>query len=298
VLSDRDQETQNERENAPKIRETRRGVFFRPATHEYPGREIFLNRVSRGVFTRTAAEPQLVIPMAAPTSAPDPLIGRVLGGRYHIVARIGAGGMGVVYRAWDGPGERYVVVKIPVERAREPEVFLARFGREMEVLRRIDHPHVVPIIDDGTCDGRPFAVMPYLAGGSLALRRPRRDGTVQPGNAALLYRWLPDVASALDHVHALGFVHRDVKPDNILFDGHGRPLVSDFGLARVSDDLVATDPSLTDTGTVLGTPDYMDPHVLQGGQRSRQATNTRWRSSCTRCLPAACRSPATAPRPG
>jgi len=203
--------------------------------------------------------------MAAPPPPLDPLIGRVLADRYRIVARIGAGGMGVVYRAWDGPGDRYVVVKIPAERAREPEVFLARFAREMEVLRRIDHPHVVPIIDDGTCDGRPFAVMPYLAGGNLSLRRPRRDGAIQPASAALLHRWLPEVAAALDHVHALGFVHRDVKPDNILFDGHGRPMVGDFGLARVSDDLVATDPSLTDTGTVLGTPDYMDPHVLQGG---------------------------------
>lgn len=203
--------------------------------------------------------------MADVVPTPDPLLGRVVSGRYRIVARIGAGGMGIVYRAWDGPGARYVVVKVPAERARDPEVFLARFSREMAVLRGIDHPHVVPIIDDGTCDGRPFAVMPYLAGGSLAVRRPRRDGAIQPASAALLYRWLPDVATALDHIHALGFVHRDVKPDNILFDGHGRAFLSDFGLARVSDDLVSADPSLTDTGTVLGTPDYMDPHVLRGG---------------------------------
>lgn len=204
--------------------------------------------------------------MAAPSPLADPLIGRILANRYRIVARIGAGTMGGVYRAWDVPGDRYVVVKIPAERAREPAVFLARFAREMEVLRRIDHPHVVRIIDDGTCEGRPFAVMPYLAGGSLALRRPRRDGAIQPASATLLHRWLPDVAAALDHLHALGFVHRDVTPDTILFDGHGRALVGDFGLARVSEDLVPTDPSLADTGTSVGATEYVDPRVLQGGE--------------------------------
>lgn len=220
-------------------------------------------RVSR---RRWVTAPNNSHPMAAPSPPADPLIGRILADRYRIVARIGAGGMGVVYRAWDGAGDRYVVVKIPAERAREPEAFLARFACEMEVLRRIDDPHVVPIIDDGTCEGRPFAVMPYLAGGNLSLRRPRREGAIQPASAALLHRWLPEVAAALDHLHALGFVHRDVTPDTILFDGHGRPMVGDFGLARVSDDLVATDPSLADTRTPFGTTEYADPHVLQGGE--------------------------------
>lgn len=198
----------------------------------------------------------------------DVLIGSVFSDRYRIVARIGAGGMGVVYRAWDLADDHYVVIKIPRRELTGDPRFLERFNRELAALRSLTHPGIVPIIDLGYDDSLPFAVMPYLAGGSLKTRRTTRGGQRLPGDAADLWRWLPQVAAALDFVHAQGFVHRDVKPDNVLFDGQGQPFLGDFGVAKVvyQSERDAATQGLTGTGFAVGTPAYMAPETVSGAK--------------------------------
>ncbi len=203
----------------------------------------------------------------------DPWVGHVLNGRYRLVAVIGAGGMGVVYRAWDLAYDGYVVVKMPKRELLGEPKFLQRFEQELSALRSLSHPAVVPVIDIGSEQGTPFAVMPYLAGGSLKQRRLfREDGQAAPEPPTNLWRWLPAVATALDFVHANGYVHRDMKPDNVLFNGPGKPFLSDFGVAKIvlqTEDETAS-RGLTGTGMALGTPAYMAPELISGTKPSPQ----------------------------
>jgi serine/threonine protein kinase len=206
------------------------------------------------------------------TSASDPesWLGRTLGGRYRIVAVIAEGGMGVAYRAWDQVADQYRVVKMPrAERTAVPG-FVERFARELAVLRHLSHPAVVPIHDVGEEQGTPFAVMPYLAGGSLKRRQWMRRGRPVPTEPVSLRSWLTAIAGAIDFVHARGFVHRDVKPDNILFDGAGNAFLGDFGVVKVvmqaEDEQHAKE--LTTTGLALGTPAYMAPELIEGSAAS------------------------------
>jgi serine/threonine protein kinase len=203
----------------------------------------------------------------------DPWVGHVLSGRYRLVAAIGAGGMGVVYRAWDLANDGYVVVKMPKRELLGEPKFLQRFEQELSALRALSHPAVVPVIDVGNEQGTPYAVMPYLAGGSLKQRRLfTQEGQTAPEAPANLWRWLPAVAKALDFVHSNGYVHRDVKPDNILFDGPGTPFLSDFGVAKIvlqAEDETAS-RGLTGTGLALGTPAYMAPELISGTKPSPQ----------------------------
>lgn len=145
--------------------------------------------------------------------------------------------------------------------------FCERFTREVRSLVHLSHPHVVKVIDVGNQDGLPFALMQFLPGGSLDERRPldvnrRYSGMVLTS----LGGWLPSISEAIDFVHRSGYVHRDVKPDNILFDQHGHAYLSDFGVARViSQGKDPTSPNtLTMTGTVMGTPRYMAPELIMG----------------------------------
>jgi serine/threonine-protein kinase len=140
-------------------------------------------------------------------------------------------------------------------------------------MRRARHAAVVPVIDFGSLRGFPYAVMPYLAGGSLARRRPVRRGRPAAASSVTLRHWLEMIADALDQVHASGFVHRDVKPDNILFDGRGEPHLGDFGIATFVRRAEATGgtgstgpvgPGLTATGHAIGTPEYMAPELIAG----------------------------------
>ncbi|MFM8537684.1 MAG: serine/threonine-protein kinase [Planctomycetaceae bacterium] len=204
---------------------------------------------------------------------PDERIGQVLSDRYRIVARIGSGGMGVVYRAWDEKTDGYVVVKSPKSLLGSDPQILGRFRLELSALRTLSHPGIVPIIDIGSAGVLPFAVMPYLAGGSLKQRRKFRDEKPLPMPPEEMWRWLPAIARALDFVHASGYVHRDVKPDNILFNGRGTPLLSDFGLAKIvlDDDERSGAQEITKTGLAVGTPHYMAPEVILHSSISSQA---------------------------
>jgi tetratricopeptide (TPR) repeat protein len=192
-------------------------------------------------------------------------LGQVLGqGRYRVTAKLGEGGMGFVYKAHDLRLSTEVVIKVP-RLSSDPE-FAARFTKEIRALVLLSHPHIVKVNDVGIHEELPFAVMQFLAGGSLADRQFDARGKRQPQELGSILSWLEDIASALDFMHRKGFVHRDVKPANILFDEDGNVFLSDFGIAKVLAEESQRSPNtaLTTAGTVLGTPEYMAPEVILG----------------------------------
>ena len=170
---------------------------------------------------------------------------------------IGAGGMGEIYRAEDVKLGRPVAVKLLAARFADDEASRARFTREALAAARLSgHPNIVTIYDVGEWDGRPFIVMEYLAGGTVADRIG--PGGVTPDEALA---WLRETAEALDTAHRRGVVHRDVKPANLLLDADGHVHVSDFGIARVVDE---TTSGLTIAGSIVGTAGYLSPEQARG----------------------------------
>jgi serine/threonine protein kinase len=172
-------------------------------------------------------------------------------GRYAIERVLGAGGMATVYLARDLKHERDVAIKVL-----RPELAVAvgsdRFLREIRITAQLNHPHILPLLDSGEAEGFLYYVMPYVAGGSL--RGHQRRGVPAPLDVAL--RIAQQVAAALEHAHRHGVVHRDVKPENILFS-EGLAVVADFGVAKAVS--AAGPDSLTRTGVPVGTPGYMSP---------------------------------------
>lgn len=177
-------------------------------------------------------------------------------GRFTLVQKIGEGGMGEVWRAWDTDLERWVALKL-LKAVDNPEA-LERFRREARSAARLCHPHIVRVHESGVADGRPFIAMEYVD------RRPT-SARVLPVREAL--RITLAVAEALAYAHENGVIHRDVKPGNIYVDGDGRVFLGDFGLARP----VETSPALTATGLLLGTPSYMAPEQVRGRPRDVDA---------------------------
>jgi tetratricopeptide (TPR) repeat protein len=177
--------------------------------------------------------------------------------RYADPRPIGRGGMGQIYLAEDRELGRKVAIKVLDDRFAGNEQLRERFKREALAAARLSgHPHVVTIFDVGESQGRPFIVMEYLPGGTLADRARQRP--VEPAEAL---SWLEQAAEALDTAHELGIVHRDVKPPNLLFDARGELVVADFGIARVADDTLT---GMTAAGTVLGTAGYLAPEQALG----------------------------------
>ncbi len=174
-------------------------------------------------------------------------------GRYRLESRLGAGGMAEVFRATDPLLGRAVAIKLVRAGAASNE-FLRRFRREARVLAALDHPGIVPIYDIGADDGRPFFVMPYMAGGTLADRLA--EGAIAPHQAVA---WIATLAAALDAAHEVGILHRDIKPQNVLLDEAGGVRLADFGLATAGE---AT--RLTDAGLMVGTPLYLAPEIALG----------------------------------
>jgi serine/threonine-protein kinase len=177
--------------------------------------------------------------------------------RYAIERQIGQGGMAVVFRARDRRHDRSVALKVL-----RPELATAvgpdRFLREIQIVAALTHPNILTLIDSGEVDGLPFYVMPYVEGESL---RDRLDRERQLPLEEAIQITL-EVAGALGHAHALGIVHRDVKPENVLLEA-GHAVVSDFGIAHAVTEAGAE--RLTGTGIAIGTPAYMSPEQAAGG---------------------------------
>jgi serine/threonine protein kinase len=176
-------------------------------------------------------------------------------GPYHIQDQLGVGGMAVVYRALDERTDKIVALKVLHDTLAAQEDVVARFEREAKISQRLTHPHIVTVLDYGEIDNRPYMTLEYMPNGSLA------RAFSQPTKVALSIsaRLLKQIADALDYAHKQGVVHRDLKLENILLNDKKKPILSDFGIARV---IGAT--RLTSTGFMGGTPLYMSPEQAAG----------------------------------
>jgi len=183
-------------------------------------------------------------------------IGRVLSGRYRLIAPVGTGASAQVYLADDVRLRRRVAVKILHAALADDEAFLRRFRAEAQSAAALNHPNIVAVYDWGDDDGAPYIVTEYLSGGSL---RAVLDTGVRLSQSQALMVGL-EATRALDYAHRRGFVHRDVKPANILFGEDRRLRIADFGLARALAEAAWTEPQ----GAVLGTARYASPEQAQG----------------------------------
>ena len=203
-------------------------------------------------------------------SVANNLTGKTLSNRYEILRPLGEGGMGKVYLAKDKRFGKQVVVKVPTMEAGDKD-FKDRFMREIASIATLEHPHIVTTVDWGEIDGIPFLVLRYLGGGNLRDRITDAQGYYKPMPLEDLNQWLPQIASALDFIHSKNWVHRDLKPDNILFDEAGNPYLADFGIAKALEG--APMGVKTTMGAFIGTPQYMAPEMHLGkevGPRSDQ----------------------------
>lgn len=176
-------------------------------------------------------------------------------GRYEIIEEIGRGGMATVFRAFDPFFQRDVALKvIPREFLHDP-TFRTRFQREAKTVALLEHPAIVPVYDVGEEDDQPYLVMRYLPGGSLADRLKQGKLSFEETS-----RIISRLAPALDEAHKSGVIHRDLKPDNILFDQQHNPYVTDFGIAKLNEERT----NLTTGGLIIGTPSYMSPEQANG----------------------------------
>ncbi|MFE9257861.1 Stk1 family PASTA domain-containing Ser/Thr kinase [Streptomyces sp. NPDC006879] len=194
------------------------------------------------------------------TTLEDPLVGRLLDGRYRIEARIAVGGMATVYRAVDIRLDRVLALKVMHPALAADAVFVDRFIREAKSVARLDHANVVAVFDQGTAGGYVYLAMEYVSG--CTLRDVLRErGALQPRATLDI---LEPILAALGAAHRAGFVHRDMKPENVLIGDDGRVKVADFGLVR------SVDSATQSTGALLGTVSYLAPEQIENG-----ATDTR-----------------------
>ena len=182
-------------------------------------------------------------------------------GRYQIKDELGAGGMGIVYRAYDPNLLREVALKMLFRgefrrlSSRKQREVLDRFQQEAKIIASLHHPAIIPVYDFGYENGEPFIVMPLMSGGDL-------DERLEAGALALdeIVRILDWLAPALDKVHQENIVHGDLKPGNILFNKENKPCLADFGIARLTEETI----KFSKTATPIGTPAYMSPEQARG----------------------------------
>jgi len=214
------------------------------------------NRASSAVCSRCGETlPELE---RTPFERPDEELSRLrraTGNRYRVVRRLGGGGMADVYVAEQAQLNRNVVIKVLHPHLARDEEVAERFRREAEAAAKLVHPNICGILDYGATDDVVFTVMPYFEGGSLAdaIQKTRQVDAVRTAGVAA------QVACALDYAHRHGVVHRDVKPDNVLFDEDGNAIITDFGIATAR-----FHARLTASGRAMGTPHYMSPEQAMG----------------------------------
>jgi eukaryotic-like serine/threonine-protein kinase len=191
------------------------------------------------------------------------VVGELIAERYELEELVGTGGMSSVYRAHDRLLERHVAIKVLHERFTAEGEYVERFRREARAVAQLSHPNIVTVIDRGEQDDRQFIVFEYVDGENLKVL-VEREGPLPEREAIELAL---QVASALGFAHEQGLVHRDVKPQNVLLnDGH-EAKVTDFGIARSLD----VKGGLTQTGTVMGTSDYIAPEQARGSRVDAQS---------------------------
>src|SRR5882757_2659808 len=218
----------------------------------------------------TATSPLQPRPASASSSRPSSsaeylnegrfLPGRLLAGRYRIIALLGKGGMGEVYRADDLTLGQPVALKFLPEVAERDEALLERFRNEVRIARRVSHPNVCRVYDVGEVEGHSFFTMEYIDGEDLASLL-RRIGRLPQDKATDIARQL---CAGLAAAHAKGVLHRDLKPANIMLDGRGQVVMTDFGLAGLTDQIHGADVR-------SGTPAYMAPEQLAGKEVTAQS---------------------------
>ncbi len=195
---------------------------------------------------------------AAPEEKPDEEISALrtaTGNRYRIVRKLGSGGMANVYYAEHAQLRRPLVVKVLHTHLAKDSEMRERFRREAEAASQLVHPHICTIEDFGEQEDTVYLVMPYLRGGSLAGKMQKDKALPVPFSVATAAQ----TANALDYAHRRGVIHRDVKPDNILFDEDGNAILTDFGIATAR-----FHGRLTASGRAMGTPHYMSPEQAMG----------------------------------
>ncbi len=186
------------------------------------------------------------------------MVGEVIAERYELEVLVEHGGMSSVYRGYDRMLERNVALKVLHPQFRDDQEYVERFRREARAVAQLSHPHIVTVIDRGVSDGNQYIVFEFVAGENLK-QMIERTGRLPVRRVVELGI---QVADALAFAHAHGIVHRDVKPQNILIDGSGEAKVTDFGIARTLD----VERGVTQTGTVLGTSNYLSPEQAEGAQ--------------------------------
>ncbi|HKB02789.1 MAG TPA: serine/threonine-protein kinase, partial [Gemmataceae bacterium] len=200
------------------------------------------------------------------TTAPTPLpVGRRFGD-YELLDELARGGMGVVYKARQLSVNRVVALKMILAGRFASDTDVQRFRQEAEAAANLDHPNVLPIYDVGEVEGRSYFTMKLVEGGSLAELLKSSPRTSVRGLVDLLIK----VARGVHYAHQRGVLHRDLKPSNILLVEAGTPVIADFGLAKK----VEGDSSLTQSGSVLGTPSYMAPEQARGSKAITTAADT------------------------
>jgi eukaryotic-like serine/threonine-protein kinase len=185
------------------------------------------------------------------------MVGELIADRYELEELVGSGGMSSVYRAHDSLLERHVALKVMHEQLLTEGDHVERFRREARLAAQLSHPNIVTVIDRGEQEGRQFIVFEYVEGENLKALIEREAPLPEHEAIELALR----VADGLAFAHAHGLVHRDVKPQNVLLTEDGRAKVTDFGIARSID----VHRGLTQTGTVMGTSDYISPEQARGG---------------------------------
>ena len=183
------------------------------------------------------------------------MVGDVLSDRYELEELVGSGGMSSVYRAHDRLLDRKVALKVLHQQYTDDAEHVGRFRHEARAVATLSHPNIVTVIDRGEHDGRQFIVLEYVDGENL--KQLIQRGPVPVATALEL---AIQISQGLAFAHQQGLVHRDVKPQNVLLNGDGQAKVTDFGIARSLD----VQHGMTQTGTVLGTSDYIAPEQAQG----------------------------------